>query len=80
VSPSSSARRTHLNILNVILLYPCTVLLPLQGCCGLASKVTSVEVTADAVRRKGHRVVNGEKARISVVQVGPAFHFPESAV
>jgi hypothetical protein len=32
------------------------------------------------VRRKDHRVVNGQKARISVVQVGPVFHFPESAV
>jgi hypothetical protein len=39
-----------------------------------------MEVRADAVRRKGHRVVNGEKACISVVQVGPAFHFPESAL
>jgi hypothetical protein len=39
-----------------------------------------MEVSADAVRRKGHRVVNGKKACISVVQVGPPFHFPESAV
>jgi hypothetical protein len=80
VLPSSSARRTQLNVLKVILLYPCAVLVPFQDCCLLETKVTSMEVTANAVRRKGHRVVTGEKARISVFQVGSSLHFPESAV
>jgi hypothetical protein len=60
VLPSSSARRTLLNVLNSIHLYQYADLFSLQGGCLPAMKATSMEVPADPVRRKGQRMVTGE--------------------
>jgi hypothetical protein len=72
---SSCPRRPVLSIFNVIPIYQCAVLFPFQGGCISAMTVTWMEVSVEALRRKGHRVVTGEK----VVQVGYGFPFPWSS-
>jgi hypothetical protein len=53
---------------------------PFQGGYVPAMTVTSMEVSAESLRRKKHRVVLQKKSHVSVIQLGHVFLFPEVPV